>query len=266
MSSSNAFYAGCISGMAGVVVGQPFDTSKVILQVGGPGEAQLQKSIRGRVRRLYRGIGPPLVTSGVIRALNFGLWQNCLDHLNRRDNVDTKTPRGGAVFVSGCFASAITAPLTQVVHVLKLQRQVHGTGTSYASFFGRNLWSPGFVVHTSLEALGSGVYYTSYVMSKYYATPRSDETPFLTRLLCGSFAGVCGWCAIFPLDTLRSRILSSPRGQPLRGIDVARDIVREHGVRGFYHGIGPCLMRAVPVAATVLPTYDYVLSYLQNRE
>lgn len=262
LPAPDAFIAGCISGCAGTIVGQPFDTSKVMQQVGVDVKVKNKLS---HVVGLYRGIGPPLVTSGFVRALNFGLWQTFRDGLNEKRILPYTWMN---CFVAGCGASMITAPLTQVVHVLKLQKQVHkgARARRYWSFLNTNLWKPGFFLHTGLEALGSGVYYTTYIKSKEHLSRRfdSEESNLVVRLLSGSTAGVAGWTCIYPLDTLRSRVLSAKRGSSTTAGSVARDIFQQNGIAGFYRGLMPCLLRAIPVAATVLPTYDYVLDFLRE--
>ena len=117
-----------------------------------------------------------------------------------------------------------------------------------------------------VEALGSGVYYTTYIKSKEHLSRRfdSEESNLVVRLLSGSTAGVAGWTCIYPLDTLRSRVLSAKRGSSTTAGSVARDIFQQNGIAGFYRGLMPCLLRAIPVAATVLPTYDYVLDFLRE--
>ena len=70
--------------------------------------------------------------------------------------------------------------------------------------------------------------------------------------------------AIYPFDTVRSRILSLPRpleDPTITARKIAVQIYKLEGVQGFYKGILPCLLRAAPVAACVLPTYDFVLDY-----
>ena len=96
-----------------------------------------------------------------------------------------------------------------------------------------------------------------------------EDTNIILRLISGSASGCMGWLAIYPLDTIRSRILSLPRplsDPSINGRTLASTIYRTEGIRGFYKGILPCLLRAAPVAAFVLPTYDYVLDYFRTKE
>ena len=293
-----AFFAGLCSGVVGVLVGQPFDTHKVHRQVGVKVKWE---GVLNHVKVHYRGVVPPLLTAGFIRSLNFGIWQSCLNHLTVLDKVEIIKPASlsiqksnfrddvkvikscelespkysiANIFLSGIVASCFTAPITQIVNILKVQEQVNLTNKqfSYGKFIRRhNLFKPGFAPHLLLETLGSGVYYSTYYITKQYGTSIFDleDTNIILRLISGSASGCMGWLAIYPLDTIRSRILSLPRplsDPSINGRTLASTIYRTEGIRGFYKGILPCLLRAAPVAAFVLPTYDYVLDYFRTKE
>ena len=73
------FASGVVAGATGVLVGHAFDTLKVQAQVGAapsqPSGATAKPALR-RVLALYRGIVPPLLTTGAIRSLYFGVFEN----------------------------------------------------------------------------------------------------------------------------------------------------------------------------------------------
>ena len=67
--SAHGFVSGVIAGGTGVLVGHGFDTLKVRSQVGAADGAL-------SVAVLYRGILPPLITTGAARALYLGIFEN----------------------------------------------------------------------------------------------------------------------------------------------------------------------------------------------
>jgi len=127
-------------------------------------------------------------------------------------------------------------------------------------------------LHASLEAFGRGWYMLTYEWTKrLLATEpithgrRSDDLPLYRRTLAGASAGVVGWLSIYPLDVIRSRLMSqSPHGdQRFQGaMDCVRQTVRECGVRGLFRGLSVTLLRAGPVAGFILPAYDLIYSYI----
>ena len=73
------FASGVVAGATGVLVGHAFDTLKVQAQVGAgpsqPSGATAEQALH-RILALYRGIVPPLLTTGAIRSLYFGVFEN----------------------------------------------------------------------------------------------------------------------------------------------------------------------------------------------
>ena len=72
----------------------------------------------------------------------------------------------------------------------------------------------------------------------------SNSTSFLTALLAGGAAGTCVDVALFPIDTLKTR-LQSPVGFWKAG-----------GVRGVYQGLGAAAAGSAPGAALFFGTYE----------
>ena len=224
--------SGCIAGASGVLIGHAFDTAKVQAQVGnsgakGGGATRLTPS---SLFTLYRGIVPPLVSTGAIRSLYFGIYEVTRPNVSRlvghpEDSVRT-------VFVAGAATGMLTAPVTAPMQRLKLVQQVQGG--SLRDCFARLMRSGGLFrglgLHCLLETIGSGCYLSAYAVCKAQlrragvgGRPRdppdlpgasasgrgaNPPEPLALRVLSGMFAGVCGWISIYPLDVLRSRIMS----------------------------------------------------------
>ena len=80
------------------------------------------------------------------------------------------------------------------------------------------------------------------------------------------------WVFIFPADVVRSRMYASalqqqrsgtrPEGMWQRTLSIYSE---EQGLRPFYRGLGVTVLRAAPVAATVLPIYDAAHTWLSQR-
>lgn len=76
--------------------------------------------------------------------------------------------------------------------------------------------------------------------------------------LYGGLAGECLWLASYPFDVIKSKMQSDgfgPTGGGAGGMkfptltDCVRATWRTEGWRGFWRGIGPTLVRAMPVSA-----------------
>ena len=207
--------AGCVAGASGVLVGHAFDTAKVQTQVSGRAAPKLSFS------SLYRGILPPLLSTGAMRSMYFGTYETF--------KVPVAYMLGAAsssalpvVFVTGCATGLATAPLSSPMQRLKLIQQVEGG--SLRDCVRRLLATTGFRglfrglgLHCALETIGSGCYLTSYQLAKQIALGPPPPTggsrlpkdePLAVRIGCGAVGGICGWISIYPLDVLRSRVMS----------------------------------------------------------
>jgi solute carrier family 25 carnitine/acylcarnitine transporter 20/29 len=68
----------------------------------------------------------------------------------------------------------------------------------------------------------------------------------------GGLAGEALWLASYPFDVVKSKMQSDGFGEGMKfkGMnDCFRQTYRAEGLRGFWKGIGPTLLRAMPVSA-----------------
>lgn len=78
------------------------------------------------------------------------------------------------------------------------------------------------------------------------------EIPGWKVALYGGCAGEALWLASYPFDVVKSKMQTDGFGAERRyrsARDCASQVWREGGARGFWKGIGPTLMRAMPVSA-----------------
>ena len=95
------------------------------------------------------------------------------------------------------------------------------------------------------------------------------KMPIVAKLACGALAGIAGGAVMYPNDTVRRRMQVAGAMQGSEGdrvfsgpLDCACDTYRRGGVRRFYRGIGPYLVRMVPNAAIQFAVYESLKDYL----
>ena len=273
---SAGFAAGVVAGASGVLVGHAFDTAKVQQQLGRTLD---EKTFS--LRFLYRGIVPPLVSTGAVRSVYFGLYEALRPAASRM----MEEPRDGlgTVFVAASMTGTLVAPLTAPMQRLKLVQQSQGLGLSectrqiFASA-GVGGFYRGLGLHCVIDTIGSGSYLLAYASAKRsFASARPaaaggapPREPLGVRVGCGAVAGIFGWLSIYPLDVLRSRVMSAPPSAAGGGgfatvARVARETYARGGVAAFFSGMSLTLLRAAPVAGVVLPVYDTVQDFLAAR-
>jgi solute carrier family 25 (mitochondrial phosphate transporter), member 23/24/25/41 len=97
---------------------------------------------------------------------------------------------------------------------------------------------------------------------------RSDDTAASHKFIAGAVAGTAACLACYPLDLVRTRLTTEFEGhEHYRGIlDAFRKIYRTEGILGFYSGVAPTLMVAVPNFAISYTVYGTLKEYTLDDE
>jgi len=269
-----AFLSGAVAGVANTLAGHPLDTLKVWAQTG-----QLRLSA-GTIdlRALYRGLGPPLLTLPPLASLNFAVYEHAREGLWR---CYPQLPPTLCAFLAGLCSGYLLCHVTNPMNVVKVQQQTGAAPRSDSMIrvaIGivrgsgwRGLFQ-GYLPHAGMEGLGRASYMATYSMTKGLfgledaRRGRADGPGRATgagslaaRILCGSLAGMASWVTAYPFDVVRNNLMHTPQGpgaERIGAMECTRRILRTDGPAGLYRGLGFTLLRAGPVAAVTLPTYD----------
>ena len=135
------------------------------------------------------------------------------------------------------------------------------------------------ITATALRDIGYGAYFAAYEATlRYWPRPhaphaRTDthsregevESTLATHslpalLAAGGMAGVAGWVATFPFDVVKTRVQSTPTGEPNNPYRTTWSTIvnsyRAEGVGVFFRGLAPTLIRYVFVELAFIPAYD----------
>jgi solute carrier family 25 carnitine/acylcarnitine transporter 20/29 len=226
---SEAYAAGFVSGMAQTLVGHPFDTLKVWAQNG-----QAIRSIS--VSRLYAGLSYPLLASGFLNSISFGVANSTTQHGH---------------IVSGAIAGAVSGMLTAPIDYYKVRAQARAqeqrtSGGSRASTSGRASTSrasrasriSNMAIGTTVlrDSLGYGIYFPVYYALK-------DQVGCFSA---GGMAGIASWTLTYPLDTIKTRIQAGNM---------------QYG--NLWHGYLPCVVRAWFVNAVGWMAYEKMMGLVK---
>jgi len=91
------------------------------------------------------------------------------------------------------------------------------------------------------------------------------KSPVWVLLVAGSVAGVATWVSCYPIDVVKTAQQTMPANTPksqLRAMAVARSIYSTDGVKGFFRGITPTVLRAIPSNAVTFLVYEWCLEGL----
>eukprot|EP00903_Cladosiphon_okamuranus_P016983 g15655.t1 len=224
------FMGGVVSGISGIVVGQPFDTIKVRLQtqdlppapvgtnppkVKGAMACAVETVSKEGVLALFKGMGTPLASAALVNAICFGAYaqsQRTLaaygfieDRPNRDVDVDK---RGGQPF--------------------------DGRGAGGAA---------------SLEREGA-------------LEGDRGSNGLVWSFVGGSFAGLCQSAVIIPTDTVKIKLqiqVGAPGSSGLQyqgPVDCAVKLVKAQGIGALFRGAGVTAIRDTPSMGLYFASYE----------
>eukprot|EP00045_Choanoeca_perplexa_P021665 m.7011 g.7011 ORF g.7011 m.7011 type:complete len:290 (+) comp8673_c0_seq1:45-914(+) len=278
------FVSGYVGGVAGLIVGQPFDIVKIRQQthVGDkppnvlPVMQELWKN--EGFFSFFRGIGPPLLGVGAVNAVLFTTYGATSRFLSPDINDRNIIPMS-TVFLSGataglacCTINIPTELLKCRVQITKTQAQVQAGGTStwlelrklIRQHGVRSLFR-GAGVTALRDSPSFGAYFVIYEWFRRRISPANESEMtlpvFMGSVFSGGMAGVLSWLVVYPLDVIKTHLQAQDFAKPRykSSLDCARQLVRANGLSVFTKGLSACLVRAFPLNGATFAVYELCL-------
>ncbi|KAL7951149.1 mitochondrial carrier domain-containing protein [Trichoderma barbatum] len=290
------FWAGYLSGIVGILVGNPLDIEKVHQQT----RSNVAKKLYSQSSAAFvKGTAAPIFGYGALNALLFYSY-------NRSETILTEaasTPNAGWVTwtagaVSGLAVWIVSAP----TELIKCRAQMSTPATSSWAIF-KQIWQRegirglyyGGVVTALRDSIGYGFYFWTYELAhRHWPTARENDNASSGRrdtskiLMCGGIAGIATWASVFPLDVIKSRLqtlqyshqvtantapflmhgssrMASKSNRRYGAWQMAKDTYREGGIRPFFRGLSICSVRAFVVNAIQWAVYEWVMNEVNIR-
>jgi len=294
-SRSRRFFAGYSHGVCTVLVGHSFDTIKVRMQSEGVKSSRFSNPLhclketmqKEGVRGLYKGMAAPLVLIGGLNFLTFGIQHNIVRAIAGWKTNESELPRRPttidhmqASLISGAIISLLATPKEGVKSRLQVQydpatakykgpidcviKVTRKLGVRRGLYRG---WFPTCLVQMSMWSyFGSYAFFCNRLAeSTGVDLDAGEKLSIPVTLLAGGLAGWCFWLSCFPLDVIKNRMLSAPDVSPpvYRSFShAAKHIYKTEGIRGFFAGFSPCMLRAFPANAAGFLGFEFALRLL----
>lgn len=293
------FWAGYISGAAGILIGNPLDLIKVRVQAGRPASASnTTQAYFSGAGSYIRGATAPILGYGALNALLFVTYNRTSSFLNQGQE---RQPTLWTTWLAGAIGGLATWVVSTPTELIKCRAQMVSSPSVQGgvSSWGitkevlrtegvRGLYFGG-VVTALRDSIGYGFYFWSYELSSRILEEKVTRTEWgngqeaAKVLLCGGLAGVVTWASVFPLDVVKTRVQTQvlrSRGETasLLGVEgsvegtgshrrlgageIARAAYRNEGMSVFFRGLGVCSARAFIVNAVQWAGYEYLMRIL----
>lgn len=260
----DTFAAGCFGGFVGITLSHPVDTIKTFKQSNS---IHLLNFKHLSVAVLYKGYFPPLCGMMLEKSVLF--WG--FSQVQKNTNL--------GIFNSGLIAGLLTTAIVTPFERVKIRAQT--TQTSSANTIKQIIKSDGL---TSLyrgwtatlfrEVPGYGIYFTVFqhakpklenFLNKVDSVAFSNKSPskktceYLSVAVAGSLSGVSAWTVIYPSDPIKT----IAQNENISSLAAVKKIYESAGIKGFYKGFTPAIIRASILHGGVfIGYYLYLFTFL----
>ncbi|KAL2873731.1 carrier protein ymc1 [Colletotrichum sp. CLE4] len=283
LQTAKDLFSGAAGGVAQVLLGQPFDIVKVRLQTSTTPTTALNAATQiyknEGALAFYKGTLTPLLGIGACVSIQFAGFHQARRYFETR-NGSTGPLSYAQYYASGAFAgvanSVISGPIEHVR--IRLQTQPHGAARLYSGPLDcvRKLASHGGLLNNGLyrgeavtilrEAQAYGVWFLAFEWmmnadARRNGMDRKDIAPYKIAFY-GGLAGEALWLSSYPFDVIKSKMQTDGFGKEQRYKsmrDCFAQTYRGEGLRGFWRGIVPTLLRAMPVSAGTFATVELTM-------
>ena len=274
-----SFLAGWVGGIGNLIVGHPFDTVKTLVQNAPPGQYKgsldcVQQLIRKEgPLAVYKGVKAPMAGVGTVFAIYFFAYDTTESVLRRVQMIAPENPLTMPQVMicagsTGVFGSLILGP----AELLKIRQQTASSKGLDGSFgavvkairadggmFG---FYRGVGATMMRDVPGSMAWFGTYELVKTNICEDRKKPSVKQALIAGGCGGIGMWSFAIPLDTIKTRVQASTTPSNFRM--AFGQIMTEQGMKGFYKGIGPALLRAFPANAACFASKEFAQSSMDN--
>lgn len=258
-NSSNAKYDylnGILGGFARALVGHPFDTVRIKLQINSEKYKNAYNCIKivkkeQGLLSLYKGVSGPLFFNGLIVGTHFYVYDNLKNNYNP--------------LLVGGFAGLCGSIISNPIEYIRIKMQLSSNSDNKKNYKNmrecikcivKNNGAAGLFTGQGITSLRETIGYAAF-FGCYATCPNMFDNDFINNIFRGSLCGFALWGSMYPIDVIKTKI----HGQILENTKhnelwFIKDTYKKYGIRGFYKGFGITMIRAIPVNIGIISTID----------
>ncbi|XP_027921803.1 calcium-binding mitochondrial carrier protein SCaMC-3-like [Vigna unguiculata] len=271
--ASRYLIAGGVAGATSRTATAPLDRLKVVMQVQTT-RAHIMPAIKaiwkeGGLLGFFRGNGLNVLKVAPESAIRFYSYEMLKTFIVRAKGEETQANIGAkGRLLAGGIAGAIAQTVIYPMDLVKTRLQTYACESRRIPSLGtlsKDIWLqegprafyrgliPSLLGIIPYAGIDLAAYETLKDMSKQYIIRDGEPGP-LVQLGCGTVSGAVGATCVYPLQVVRTR-MQAQRSYKGMG-DVFRKTYKNEGIRGFYKGIFPNLLKVVPSASITYMVYE----------
>jgi solute carrier family 25 carnitine/acylcarnitine transporter 20/29 len=275
------FIAGTVGGWAQVIAGQPFDIVKVRM-ASATSQVSVTEVASQIIQRegplsFWKGSLPPLMGVGACVSIQFGVVETVkrlqLDANEGKELTIKQIALCGSV--AGFVNSFVAAPVEGFRIRMQVQGRVDPRGDlHYRSdidcikkvyrHHGLAGCYRGLGITMIRESCCFSTYFSTYEYLIGLMRPPGGtvaDCSIWQLLLAGGCSGVMYWVPWYHIDAVKSKVQADSLTNPryASALDCISLTMKTDGIRGFYRGFVPCLLRAFPANSATFLGYEMTM-------
>jgi len=222
------------------------------------------------VRSLWSGLSPSLALALPTTVLYLTSYEQIKTALSDRTSASTTAVALTSGGISRVFTCTVVAPLELVRTKMQSQKMAFFEVRTAVSRTVRaegflSLWK-GFTATIMRDVPFSAIYWPLYEWL------RPPEFEFHQNFMAGAVSGTLASTITLPFDVIKTQrqlelgesIVRGSNGVP-NNRDVIREIWSAHGVRGFFTGLTPRIIKVAPACAIMISSYEFFKQFFTKR-
>ncbi|ORX62711.1 mitochondrial carrier [Hesseltinella vesiculosa] len=291
--------AGFTAGMISTTFTHPLDMIKIRFQVDASKRSDKRPWLGGTIRSfrnimsneggiagLYRGVTPSALGAAASWGFYFWGYSFIKKHMTKDEHGKLQAWQH---MVASTEAGAVTAILTNPIWVIKTRmctttRTTPGAYQSFLQGFYRLVTEEGLrgmyrgMVPALFGVSHGGIQFMAYEEMKKWRnerrhasgeTAKSEWNAQLSTpeyLVMATSSKIVAAVTTYPYQVLRSRLQNRETRDEYRGVvDCIRKIKSVEGMRGFYKGLAPSVIRVLPGTCITFLVYENMTQYFKKH-
>ena len=241
------------------------------MQVENKASLSLRETIRKTyyehgIRGFYYGMTPPLLATGFINTLLWGMQFNLVELITPKGQLSNTKHVMQAAVISGLAISIVVTPMELVKSKLQIGRGDRGSLEVIRETVHRSGISGMYrgLSAVALVRASNWAYFGSYAMVQNLLSsiPGAPKSRQANAVIAGGCSGVCFWFVAFGFDVIKARMMVDDK--PLGFFKTAESIYQQHGIKGFTKGFTPCVIRAFPANAAAFFGFETAMRFMNK--
>lgn len=168
-------------------------------------------------------------------------------------------------FICGFGAAVINIAVTFPINKIIFRQQLHGVGVKSAIYQvhseGLLYLYRGILPPLCQKSISTSLMFGMYDKSNLFLKPYLSDSPYFMKFTSAMFAG-CIEAILTPFERLQTLMQDSAYHKQLNNTPhLVKQIYREHGLKEYYRGLTPVLLRNGPSNSVFFIARDEVMKY-----